>query len=86
MTSSEFVEVRVGMTETELELPPPDLPAQIDTQPQARLLDRDDLPALMDLEREKWTVAQAAHEDELRRRIDAHPDLALGAFCPCTPA
>jgi len=70
------------MTETELELPPPDLPAQIDTQPQARLLDRDDLPALMDLEREKWTVAQAAHEDELRRRIEAHPDLALGAFCP----
>ena len=69
---------------TDFDLPPPDLPLEFETQAQVRLLDFGDLPALMDLEREKWTDAQAATESELRRRIATHADLALGAFCPIT--
>jgi hypothetical protein len=65
-------------------LPPPDLPPEIDLFPEVRSLAIADLAALMDLEREKWNDEQAATLDELRRRIAAHPDLALGAFCPLT--
>ncbi|PMS22028.1 hypothetical protein C0Z18_05780 [Trinickia dabaoshanensis] len=57
----------------------------VETEPaRARLLGRRDLPALMELEREKWTDVQAASEDQLRERIDAHPELAIGAFCTRT--
>jgi hypothetical protein len=57
----------------------------IDAEPAAaRLLRRRDLPALMELEREKWTDVQAASEDQLCERIDAHPELAIGAFCTRT--
>lgn len=35
----------------------------------------------MELEHEKWNDVQAASEDQLRARIDAHPELAVGAFC-----
>ncbi|MFL6697539.1 MAG: hypothetical protein ACJ8GJ_10265 [Vitreoscilla sp.] len=66
------------------DLPPPDLPPEFETEPQVRALDLKDLPALMDLEREKWTQEQAASERQLRRRIAAHADLGLGAFCPWT--
>lgn len=52
------------------------------TEPaRARFLGRRDLPALMELEREKWNDDQAASQDDLCARIDAHPDLAVGAFC-----
>jgi len=64
--------------------PPPDLPPEIDTSPEVRSLSVADLPALMDLEREKWNDEQAASVADLRRRIASHPDLALGAFCPLT--
>lgn len=52
------------------------------TEPaRARFLGRRDLPALMELEREKWNGDQAASQDDLCARIDAYPDLAVGAFC-----
>jgi hypothetical protein len=69
---------------TDSRLPPPDLPPEIDLSPEVRSLEIADLPALMDLEREKWSDEQAASVEDLRRRIAAHPDLALGAFCPLT--
>ncbi|RDV00417.1 hypothetical protein DWV00_01065 [Trinickia dinghuensis] len=48
----------------------------------ARFLNSRDVPALLDLEHEKWNEVQAASEAQLRARIEAHPDLAVGAFCP----
>jgi hypothetical protein len=47
----------------------------------ARFLGRRDVFALMELEREKWNDVQAATEHELCARIDAHPELSVGAFC-----
>lgn len=66
------------------DLPPPDLPPEIETAPEVRLLVPGDLPALLDLEHEKWNDDQAASAADLRRRIEQHPDLALGAFSPWT--
>ncbi|MGF6851258.1 hypothetical protein [Paraburkholderia sp. CI3] len=51
---------------------------------QARFLTLRDMPALLDLEREKWYDDQAASQADLRARIDAHPELAVGAFCTRT--
>lgn len=66
-------------------LAPPAPARPIDTEPaRARLLSPRDLPALMELEREKWTDVQAASEEQLCARIDAHPELAIGAFCTRT--
>ncbi|MEF3059756.1 hypothetical protein V4C85_07715 [Ralstonia solanacearum] len=53
-------------------------------QAQARLLTHRDLPALLELEHEKWDTRQAASRADLGARIDAHPDLAVGAFCSGT--
>ncbi|MHA6891711.1 hypothetical protein [Ralstonia pseudosolanacearum] len=50
----------------------------------ARLLNHRDLSALLELEHEKWDTRQAASRADLGKRIDAHPDLAVGAFCPAT--
>jgi hypothetical protein len=50
----------------------------------ARFLGHRDLPALIELEREKWNDIQAASEAELCARINAYPDLAIGAFCART--
>ena len=47
----------------------------------ARFLTLSDLPTLLDLEREKWNALQAASQAQLHARIEAHPDLAVGAFC-----
>ncbi len=47
----------------------------------ARFLTLHDLPALLDLEHEKWNDLQAASQAQLQARIEAHPDLAVGAFC-----
>jgi len=52
-----------------------------DGRAHARFLTPRDLPALIDLEHEKWNDVQAASPDALRTRIDAYPDLAVGAFC-----
>lgn len=43
-----------------------------------------DLPALLALERRQWTARQAADAAMLRHRIEAHPDLCVGAFCADT--
>jgi len=48
----------------------------------ARFLTRRDLPALLELEHQKWNEVQAATKADLCARIDAHPELAVGAFCP----
>jgi len=48
----------------------------------ARFLSHCDLSTLIELEHEKWHIDQAASEAELIARIDTHPDLAVGAFCP----
>lgn len=48
---------------------------------QARLLTPGDLPALLELEHEKWNAVQAASRTQLLARIEAHPELAMGAFC-----
>ncbi|MEX3816297.1 hypothetical protein AB3X96_39860 [Paraburkholderia sp. BR13439] len=50
----------------------------------ARFLTTSDLPALLDLECEKWSEDQAASQDDLRARIENHPELAVGAFCSRT--
>lgn len=52
-----------------------------DERVHARFLTDRDLPALLELEQEKWTDVQAASRAQLQARIDAHPDLAVGAFC-----
>lgn len=51
-------------------------------RPAARFLTPDDIPALLALEREKWTAEQAATETELQQRITRFPNLSLGSFCP----
>lgn len=51
-----------------------------------RFLTRFDLPAIVELEREKWDEVQAASQSELHNRIDMHPDLSIGAFCSSTGA
>jgi hypothetical protein len=53
-------------------------------RPYARLLTPNDLPVLMELEHEKWEVRQAASQADLLARIEAYPELALGAFCSRT--
>jgi len=50
----------------------------------ARFLTHRDIPALLELEYEKWDDNQAASQSALRTRINAHPDLSLGAFCART--
>lgn len=56
----------------------------------ARIFERDsltrplalfDLPALQELEAEKWTADQAANDDDLIARITDPRQIALGAFC-----
>ena len=47
----------------------------------ARFLTHLDLSTLLELEHEKWHIDQAAPKAELLARIDAYPDLAVGAFC-----
>jgi len=65
-------------------LPPPDLPPAQETGPEVRFLDLLDLPALLELEHDKWDDEQAASHAELSRRILANPGLSVGAFCPQT--
>jgi len=50
----------------------------------ARFLTASDVPALIQLEQEKWRDDQAATSDELAQRIDTHPQLSVGAFCAST--
>ncbi|HEY8719112.1 hypothetical protein [Pengzhenrongella sp.] len=49
-----------------------------------RFLTTDDVGPLMELERQKWTDEQATSAGELVRRIEAYPDLCVGAFCRST--
>jgi hypothetical protein len=62
----------------------PDLPPLQETEPETRFLTVLDLPALLELEHEKWTDEQAASRADLLARIHACPDLSIGAFCPRT--
>lgn len=64
--------------------PPPDLPPEFESGPQVSCLSPRDVPALLDLEREKWDGEQAASRTDLDARIGTHPELSMGAFCPCT--
>ncbi len=50
--------------------------------PVARYLTLCDLAKILCLEAEKWDRHQAAERDELAARIEAFPDLCVGAFCP----
>ena len=50
----------------------------------ARFLRPDDVPALLRLEQRQWAEGQAADAAELLRRIEAHPELCVGAFCRVT--
>lgn len=59
-----------------------DAPALAQARPFARLLTQDDLPQLLDLERDKWDDHQAASADDLAARIAAYPQLSMGAFHP----
>jgi hypothetical protein len=56
-------------------------PRRTETCTLARFLTLDDLSSLLDLEHEKWRDDQAASQADLRARIEAHPELAVGAFC-----
>jgi hypothetical protein len=51
-----------------------------------RFLTSFDLPAIVELEREKLDEVQAASQTELHDRIDMHPDLSIDAFCSRTGA
>lgn len=62
-------------------LSPSNARAAADAGAHARFLTLRDLPALIELEHEKWDDVQAASQEALRARIDAYPDLAVGAFC-----
>jgi hypothetical protein len=53
----------------------------VDAPSRARFLTHRDIPALLELEHEKWNDNQAASQSALRARINTHPDLSLGAFC-----
>jgi hypothetical protein len=62
--------------------PPPDLPPALETRPEVRFLHLSDLPALLELEHDKWDDDQAASPADLSARIIANPGLSVGAFCP----
>ena len=62
----------------------PDLPPEFESGPQVAWLTPRDVPALLDLEREKWDDEQAASGFDLEARIGVHPELSIGAFCPRT--
>jgi len=49
-----------------------------------RFLRPEDIPALLRLEQRQWTQGQAADAAELLRRIEAYPELCVGAFCSVT--
>ncbi|WP_081765213.1 hypothetical protein [Robbsia andropogonis] len=49
-----------------------------------RFLTLRDLSSLRELEHEKWDATQAASQSALIKRIEAHPKLAMGAFCSRT--
>lgn len=51
---------------------------------QTRFLEPKDIPALIALEHSKWEPHQAASGTTLLERIQAHPDLCIGTFCPHT--
>lgn len=65
-------------------IPAPDLPPELESSPQVAWLTPRDVPALLDLEREKWDHEQAASGADLEARIGVHPELSMGAFCPLT--
>lgn len=50
----------------------------------ARFLTPDDIPALMRLEARRWNHEQAADAPVMLRRIQQHPGLCMGSFCPVT--
>ena len=62
-------------------LAPSAWPSATDRAPLTRFLTPQDIPALLELEHEKWTTEQAATEPELWQRITAFPNLSLGSFC-----
>ncbi len=49
-----------------------------------RFLDVNDIPALLQLESRQWDATQAADASTLHKRLQAHPDLCIGAFCART--
>ena len=49
-----------------------------------RLLKKEDIPLLMDLERKQWSENQLPCEKTLEARIAKHPDLCIGSFCTKT--
>jgi len=51
---------------------------------ETRFLSSNDIPALMALECEKWDAGQAASSAMLLARMQAHPELCIGVFCPLT--
>ena len=52
--------------------------------PSARFLTTDDIPALLRLEARQWDAEQSADATAMCRRIKAHPELCVGAFCART--
>ncbi|WP_219851807.1 hypothetical protein [Methylibium rhizosphaerae] len=51
-----------------------------------RFLQPADVPALLALEARQWTARQAADAATMHKRIDAYPQLCVGAFCAETGA
>jgi hypothetical protein len=52
--------------------------------PTARFLTTEDIPTLLRLEARQWNGEQAADASAMCRRIKAHPQLCVGAFCSRT--
>lgn len=48
---------------------------------QSRLLQPEDIPTLLRLERRQWDDTQAASAQALRQRMESHPTLCAGTFC-----
>jgi hypothetical protein len=49
-----------------------------------RFLTQRDIPALLELEQEKWDDEQAASLEAMAQRIARYPHLCMGVFCPVT--
>lgn len=48
----------------------------------ARFLRRGDIDRLLVLEHQQWTPRQAASAEQMQQRMQTHPELCAGVFCP----
>ncbi len=57
-------------------------PVRTSSSLSVRFLQPGDIDRLVVLEHQQWTPRQAASADQMRQRMQIHPELCLGVFCP----